>query len=358
MAENITVPKGLADVIVDETAIASTDSDGNLIYRGYVAEELAEKSTFEQVAYLIVYGHLPDRGELREFTSFLNSHENVTGTRRIMRLLPKDVLTIDMLRTVVSLVPLAEKDNDRVLLEIAAKMPRIISDGYRLTRGMKPFGKIRGSYAEKFYHLLTGSVDKKDARLFEELLILYMEHEFNASTFALRVTASTLADPRAAVTAALAAIKGPLHGGANAEILGYLLSLKSKEEARKYVDRKLDKKELVMGFGHRIYKAKDPRAQYLKRRLKDLALEKGAGQLYEVAVAIEDEMWEKKNIPANMDFYAAICMYLLGIDGTFNTPIFAASRSFGWAAHYLEQVSGNKLIRPSSRYVGKTGLHV
>ncbi len=353
------VKKGLAGVIVDNTAIASTDSNGTLIYRGYAAEELAEKSTFEEVAYLVVYGHLPNKKELLKFSNLLNRNSRVPqNINKIMKLLPRNTPAIDVLRSMVSLMPLNGDENDGKLLEIAAKIPRIISDWHRLSKGSAPLRGTAETYAERFYYLLTGNKSKSDARLLEELLILYMEHEFNASTFTLRVAASTLTDPQAAMTAALAAIKGPLHGGANAEILDYLLPMKSTPEARKYVDGKLRKKEKIMGFGHRIYKNKDPRAQYLKERLRGLAAAKGAEKLYNIAVAIEDEMWKMKNIPANMDFYAAICMYLMKIDPSLNTPIFAASRSFGWTAHYLEQVSNNKLIRPSSRYIGLLGMHL
>lgn len=353
------VKKGLAGVIVDDTAIASTDSSGTLIYRGYVAEELAERSTFEEVAYLVVYGHLPNKKERLKFSNLLSRNSRVApNIDKIMGLLPRNAPAIDVLRSIVSMMPLNENEDDGKLLEIAAKMPRIMSDWHRLSKGSLPLRSTDGTYAERFYYLLTGSKNKSDARLLEELLILYMEHEFNASTFTLRVAASTLTDPQAAMTAALAAIKGPLHGGANAEILDYLLQMKSTSEARRYVDAKLRKKEKIMGFGHRIYKNKDPRAQYLKERLRVFAAAKGAEKLYDIATAIEDEMWKMKNIPANMDFYAAICLYLMGIDSSFNTPIFAASRSFGWTAHYLEQVSNNKLIRPSSRYIGPVGMHL
>jgi len=355
----IEVAKGLDKVIIDKTGIASTDNEGNLVYRGYQAVDLAENASFEQTAYLIVYGRMPSKGELKDFSSFLVSHSGLDGnTEKIISMLPKNTSIIDLLRSIVSLMPLKETSNDRILLEIAAKMPRISSDGYRLLRGMPVLKDIDGSYAERFYYLLTGSTDKLSAKYFERMLILYMEHEFNASTFTLRVTASTLADPRASVTAALAAIKGPLHGGANAEILNYMLKMKSKDEAVSFVEGKLARHEKIMGFGHRIYKKLDPRAQYVKGQLRGLAKLRKMDKLYEFSTAMEKTIWDKKQIPANLDFYAAIYMHLLGIDEAFYTPIFASSRSFGWAAHYIEQVSDNKLIRPDSRYVGPTGLRV
>ncbi|MDE1860810.1 MAG: citrate/2-methylcitrate synthase [Candidatus Micrarchaeota archaeon] len=355
----IEVPKGLDKVIVDRTGIASTDSDGNLVYRGYRAVDLAEKRSFEQTAYLVMYGHLPDSSEIEDFSRFLMINYGIDdSTERIMQLMPKDTKLIDLLRSVVSLVPLKEKKDDKILIEIGAKMPRISSDGYRILKGMPILKDVQGSYAERFYYLLTGNYDSVGARYFEKILILYMEHEFNASTFTLRVAASTLTDPRAAVTAALAALKGPLHGGANAEILNYMLKMKSTDEAVKFVEDKLAKKEKIMGFGHRIYKKLDPRAQFAKEQLKSLAKLKDAEQLYDYAAAIEKAMWDKKQIPANLDFYAATCFYLLGIEESFYTPIFAASRLFGWGAHYIEQVSDNKLIRPDSKYVGPVGLEL
>jgi citrate synthase len=359
VAENglLEVPRGLDKVVVDTTSIAATDKDGWLIYRGYKATELAAKLHFEKAAYLVVYGSIPNDAKLKRFSSFLESNSSIDGaTDEVIGLLPMDAKVIDGVRSVVSMLPLRQKKPDMQMLEMAAKMPRIISNCYRAKRSMKPLGCIEGNYAERFYYLLTGKEDVESARYFERLLILYMEHEFNASTFALRVTASTLADPQAAFTTALATIKGPLHGGANAEILNYMLKMKRKSEAVELVDRKLGNKEKIMGFGHRIYKTMDPRAQFIKGQLRTLSKSRKMGKLLEMAEAVEKEMWVKKGLPANLDFYAAIYMYLLGIDEAFYTPIFAAARSFGWAAHYMEQVANNKLIRPDSRYTGRTGL--
>jgi citrate synthase len=356
--EPIVVPKGLDGVIVDDSAICTADSDnGTLIYRGYSAVELAEKASFEQTAYLIVYGKLPGRNELAEFSQFLKKNEEPdSNTKKIMALINKDTAVIDLMRSVVSLVPTNETKQDRVLLEIAAKMPHIAADGYRLINGAAPLPSISGTYAERFYYQLTGKNDAEAAKYLEKLLILYMEHEMNASTFALRVTASTLADPRAALTTALATIKGPLHGGANDQILNYIVKMDTKDEAVKFVDDRLARKEKIMGFGHRIYKKVDPRAQFMKKELDALSRLKHTEKLYDIAAAIEETVWDRKKLPANLDFYAALIMHLLGIDHVFYTPIFASSRSFGWAAHYLEQVGNNKLIRPDSRYIGPTGL--
>ena len=356
----IDVPKGLDKAIVDTTAISSTDAEGELIYRGYHAIELAEKLAYEETAYLVVYGKLPSKDELKEFSGFLSERASLDKKsdsilREISSGRPK---IIDSMRSTVSFMHIEEKENDKVLLEIAAKMPRISSDAFRYSRGTDTLPEPDGSLAERFYYLITGKADKKDARYFEKLLVMYMEHEFNASTFALRVAASTLTDPRSAIVAALATIKGPLHGGANSEVLEYMLKAQNRDDARKFMEYKLSRKEKVMGFGHRVYKKVDPRAQFIKKELLELSKAKGRKELYDIAIEMEKEMWERKKIPANLDFYAAIYMYLLGIDEEFYLPIFASSRCFGWTAHYIEQVSNNKLIRPSSRYTGASGLNI
>lgn len=351
----IKVPKGLSNVIVDETSIATTDSVGHLLYRGYKVVDLANKLTFEDISYLVVYGKLPDKEERESFINYLKENsslnEKITEIMKILK--ERDIMR--NLRSVVSFYPFSSSKDDELLLEIAAKFPKIISDSYRIARGLPTLKEINGRYSENFYYLLTGKDDREKARFLERLMVMYMEHEFNASTFALRVTASTLADPISAVTTALATLKGPLHGGANAEILDYILKFKSEKEAIDYVDEALEKKIKIMGFGHRVYKSMDPRAQFVKEQLRAMS---GDSDLFKIAEAIEKRMWEEKNIPANLDFYAAIYMYLLGIDQELYTPIFATSRVFGWAAHYLEQISDNKLIRPLSEYVGPQDLEI
>ncbi len=346
-------PKGLAGVVVDKTAIAITDSEGVLLYRGYRAIDLAEKAHFEDVAFLIVNGKLPSKSEKEAFIAKLKSGFGISEdiNRVISILKEKDMMRA--LRSLVSMYPYRSKDQDDLMLEMASKFPELISNAFRLSRGMQPLNPIEGTYAERVYYLLTGKNDPKKARYLEELMILYMEHEFNASTFALRVTASTLADPVSAFTTALATLKGPLHGGANAEILEFFDGFKDVQEAIEYVDTQLQRGEKVMGFGHRVYKRLDPRAQFVKMKLRELA---GDSKVVKIAEAIEQRMWEKKSIPANVDFFAALYMHLLGIQEDFYTPLFAASRVFGWCAHYKEQLSDNKLIRPDAQYVGPTGL--
>ncbi|MEM0154623.1 MAG: citrate/2-methylcitrate synthase [Methanothrix sp.] len=354
-SKSVRVAKGLERVIVDDTAISSTDSAGNLIYRGYPAIELASKKSFEEVAYLVAYGKLPNKAELKEFTSKLLKLSKLNGhTKRLLDSIGKKTQKMDMLRTAISGMELNGDDNSK-LIQMSASMPSLVTfNDSKIKKGQNT--KSGKSYSERFYYGITGRADKESARYLEKLLILYMEHEFNASTFSLRVTASTLAGPQAAFTSALGTLKGPLHGGANSEVLKYMLNFKSKDEAIKFVDKKLKAKEKIMGFGHRVYKIKDPRAQFVKAELDVLARKKGKEELLDYAKTIEERMWELKRIPANVDFYAAIYMYLLGIEERFYLPIFASARSFGWIAHYNEQVSSNKLIRPDSNYIGPKGL--
>ncbi len=342
-------PKGLEGVYVDTTEIATTDKTGNLVYRGYRVIDLAEKTSFENIAYLVVYGSMPDAEKSRGFSRFLRENAQVSEESRKIAEVLRGRPVIDVLRTVVSSLK-SEGMNTDALLSIAAKFPEIIHSA----ANRSPAGsKLPEAYPDRFYYLLTGKEDRNKSRLLEKILIMYMEHEFNASTFALRVTASTMADPVCAFTTALATLKGPLHGGANSAVLKFLLDIKNRDEVKKYVDSALEKKEKIMGFGHRVYKDKDPRAQYIKKILLENFRDNPAVQN---AVYMEEYIWSRKALAANVDFYGALYMYLLGIEEKFYLPIFAAARSFGWVAHYSEQISNNKLIRPLAHYVGKTDL--
>ena len=345
----ITVPKGLVGVVVDRTAICTTDAEGNLVYRGYSAVDLVQKKSFEEVAYLVVNGELPDREELKRFNAMLISKGSLD---------PRVIQVIDIMkerdlmkgvRSIISLYPYTSATNEELLPEIIAKVPAIIAFSHASSTGRKVHESHSDTYSGRFYEMITGNSDTRRSSFLSKLMILYMEHEFNASTFVLRVAASTLTDPASAFTAALGTLKGPLHGGANAEILDFFKSFRSTDEAIKYVDSQLESGKKVMGFGHRVYKQKDPRAQIVKQLLRELNPE---SRELAIAEAIEARVWEKKHLPANLDFYAAILMDQLGIPQELYTAIFAASRVFGWWAHYLEQLSDNKLIRPSSEYVG------
>ncbi len=351
----IEVPRGLSGVIVDTTAIATTDQTGNLVYRGYRAVDLARKHSFGEVAFLIVYGDLPSRSQYSEFEQKILSLSHIDEKYVKLIQLLKESNVLASMRTVTSAIHVEGGDRMEQLLNIAAKFPEIASHSYRIYRNLEMIHSEEADMSRRIYQLSTGKDDPERAKFLEKILIMYMEHEFNASTFALRVAASTETDPASAVNAALSTLKGPLHGGANSEILSYLLKFKNEEEGIDFVRKKLENKQLVMGFGHRIYKTKDPRAQFIKEELRKLI---GETKRFQIADAIENYMWEQKNLPANLDFYGAFYLNEVGIDEPLYTPLFAVARVFGWVAHYLEQSANNKLIRPLSKYTGKTDRKV
>lgn len=353
MTDFITVPKGLGNVVVDKTAIATTSNEGELLYRGYKAVELAEKKSFEDVAFLVVNGKLPTTEESRRFKESLIRNWGVSPSVRKVMEIVREKNVMRNIRSMISLYPFESKDEHEIFLKMESVLPQLCSDSYSISRS-EGYREPKGDgFSGRFYSLITGKVHEVNERMFQKLMILYMEHEFNASTFALRVTASTLADPVSAVTSALATLKGPLHGGANTEVLEYLADIKNKNDAMAYVDEKIETKGKIMGFGHRVYKTKDPRAQFVKNMLKEAAPDH---DLLLAAENVEEYLWEKKKLPANVDLYAAILMNYLGINEALYLPVFAASRIFGWNAHYFEQVADNKIIRPAAEYVGPEGL--
>jgi citrate synthase len=356
------VPKGLDGVSVTETTIAKIDVDGALIYRGYDINDLARNASFEETAYLILRGELPTKKDLDAFKSSLSSKMKVDPRLNgVIRDLPKNSHPMDVLRTAVSALGSIdrEKNTAEQQLSIAAKMPGLVANAPRVLRGERMVEPRKDlPYAANLLYMIDGKEHPSlDAWIFERELIFYMEHDLNASSFTVRVVASTLADPYAAVTAGVAALKGPLHGGANEAAMQTLSTLKDAPAARQYVENAFAEGRKVIGFGHRIYKNFDPRAKLSKRYLKQLLDSKGLGDsLFAICDAMEKEMWERKKLPANLDFYAGPIFYTLGIPIPLYTPIFAASRVFGWIAHYNEQVEENKLIRPDATYLGQKGL--
>lgn len=363
MSDKIRVPKGLYGVVVDESAIAKSDVSGSLVYAGYSIDDLAEHASFTEAAYLVLNGRLPKKGELEEFERLLRSNSSPPSeVYSIAGLLPADSHPMDSLRTCVSALGAMvshTQDRETAELSLAAKMPALVSNCYRIAHGQGIINPDRSlDYASDFLRMITGRVPGQTERwVFERLLMFYLEHDLNASSFTVRVIGSTLADVYAAVTGGLAALKGPLHGGANENAMKMLLEVGDPAKAKAFIDSMLAKGEKVPGFGHRVYKRVDPRAQLAKGLLKRLIEEVRADtSLYELCDAIERYMWEKKKLPANVDFYAAPIFYLLGIPIPLYTPIFAASRVFGWIAHYNEQLKDNKIIRPDVEYVGPRGL--
>jgi citrate synthase len=354
--------KGLAGVSVADTKISKSGHDGSLVYRGYPISEIAANAGYEETAWLILNGKLPTKSELESFSRQLRS-ESVVDEKifTIMRGLGGRARPVDAIRTAIS--ALGSIDEKRGVVEqetsVESKMSVLAANSLRVPRGEAPRKPKEGlGFTDNLLQMLTErESDEYERWVFERALIFYLEHDMNASSFTVRVVASTLADPYAAATAGLASLKGPLHGGANEAAMGMLLEVEDPAKASEFLDTSFKKGRKVMGFGHRIYKDFDPRARLCKQYLGELVRRRGQDdRLYRLCDALEKGMWEKKRIPPNLDFYAAPIFYLLGIEVPLYTPIFAASRVFGWMAHYNEQVEDNKLIRPDSIYVGPTGL--
>jgi len=358
----IRVPKGLAGVSVTDTKISKSASDGSLVYRGYPIAEIAANAGFEETAYLILNGRLPNRNELRAFTVGLRSRLRVERkVFDIMRQLGRRAHPIDVVRTSVSALGSIDREEttEGKQMSIEAKMSVLAANCLRVPKGETPRKPKDGlRFSDDLLQMLTPKrADEYERWVFERVLIFYMEHDMNASSFTVRVVASTLADPYAAAAAGLSSLKGPLHGGANEAAMEMLLEVEDPAKAHVFLEAAFKGGRKVMGFGHRVYKEFDPRARLCKRYLKEMLKRRGGDDtLYRLCDAIEMGMWEAKRIPANLDYYAAPIFYLLGIEVPLYTPIFAASRVFGWMAHYNEQVEENKLIRPDATYVGPSGL--
>ncbi len=362
MSEPLRVADGLYGVAVTDTGISKSAVDGSLTYRGYEIKQLFEKATFEECVYLVLEGRLPNRRELDAFTTDLKSHAALSReTQNLIGTLPADGHPMDVLRTAVSSLGVTERSLParEQQISLIAKMPAFVANCYRIVRGM-PAMEPRPDLSQgaNLLYMLKGKLPSDfETWAFERELILYLEHDVNASTFTVRVVASTLADIYAAATAGLAALKGPLHGGANEAAMEMLLEVVEPDNAGTYVKDSLAGGKKIMGFGHRVYKKVDPRAQLSKQLLKRLLEEQGKDdKLYRLADALERAMWDAKTIPANLDFYAAPIFYSLSIPIHVYTPIFAASRMTGWIAHYNEQLMHNKLFRPDAVYVGPSDL--
>ena len=362
MAEGLKPPKGLAGVSVTETKIAKSDADGTLVYRGYPISEIAANAGFEETAYLILNGSLPTGADLRAFSSKLRVMQTVD--RRvfvIMKELGGEAHPVDVLRTANSALGSIDVQDSVAdqQASLEGKMSVLAANCRRVPRGEKPRMPAPDlGFSDNLLQMLTAKeATDYEKWVFERVLIFYMEHDLNASSFTVRVVASTLADPYAATSAGLAALKGPLHGGANEAAMQMLLEIGDPEKAEGFVDGAFKEGRKVVGFGHRVYKKFDPRARLCKEYLREiLRRREEPDTLYSLCDRLEGVMWERKNLPANLDYYAAPIFYLLGIEVPLYTPIFAASRVFGWMAHYNEQVAENKLIRPDATYVGPTGL--
>jgi 2-methylcitrate synthase/citrate synthase II len=354
---------GLEGVIAGESAICQVNSDAGLLYRGYDVHDLAKRCSYEQVAYLLLMGELPDAAQLARFRGELDAHrklpEQVIGT---LRLQPRGAHPMDVLRTGVSMLAGFDEDltdnsheaNLRKSIRLLARINSLAATAHRVASGKEPVPPQPGlSHAADFLQQLTGKpAEDWMIKSLNVLFILYAEHDFNASTFAARVTASTLADLYAAVTAALAALKGPLHGGANEQAMAMLEEVSKAPDAQAWVADRLAKKQLIMGFGHRIYKKGDGRAAIMHEMAKEIGPRVGQTHWVPAAEALEAAMAKQKGLFANADLYAAPLFHMMGIASELNTPIFAVGRCAGWCAHVTEQQDHNRLIRPKSLYSG------
>jgi citrate synthase len=355
---------GLEGVVVARSRLCSIDGhNGILIYSGYDVGDLAEHSSYEEVCFLTLHGRLPLREEMDEFAADLIAHRELSDeTDSVVDMLATHAAPMEMLRTAVSSDSFDDPDKDsnaadaniRKATRLIAKMPTMVARYHRRRNGLEPIPPDPSlSHAANFLHMLNGEpVSEAAAKTFDVALILHADHEMNASTFTARVIASTLSDMHSAITGAIGALKGPLHGGANEQVMRLLQSIPADASVEDEIRARLDRKDRIMGFGHRVYKTWDPRAVILKRFSKELGEEAGDPRWYDMSEQIEHTVVAEKGLYPNVDFYSASTYHYLGIDTGLFTPIFAMSRVVGWAAHVIEQHADNRLIRPSSEYVG------
>jgi citrate synthase len=354
---------GLEGVIAGETAISSV-GDG-LRYRGYPVTELAEHATFDEVAYLLLYGELPTAAQLKAFQARVAMARRLPEpVRQLFHALPKWTPPLDALRTAVSALAHFDQDmadnsheaNVRKAERLLAQMPVAVADQYRISQGLQPvLARQELSHAANFLYMLRGTEPTpEEVRALDVSLILYAEHEFNASTFTARVIASTLSDLHSAITGAIGALKGSLHGGANEKVMDVLRAAGGPESAEKWTLEALGRKERIMGFGHRVYKAGDVRAGVLKEYARKAA-DTGGPELArweETADTVERVMAREKNMYPNLDWPAGRLYHAMKLDVPLYTPMFALSRVAGWSAHVIEQLDNNRLIRPRGLYTG------
>ena len=352
---------GLEGVIAGETAISTVET--GLTYRGYAIEELAAHSTFEEVAYLILYGELPTHDQLAGFRSRLGAAASVPAEMfDTLRQIPAGVPTMDVLRTAASFLAHFDPDvedgsheaNLRKAERLLAQLPMVIAARQRLKEGKQPVAADASlSLVANFLWMLRGEKPgDKQVKALDVSYILYAEHEFNASTFAARCVCSTLSDLHSSITAAIGTLKGPLHGGANERALEVLLEVGSVEKAEAWAQQMIARRQKVMGFGHRVYKDGDPRAVYLKKLVAPIAAETGNQALEATAEVIERVLWTEKKIPPNVDWPCARLYHYLGLPPDLFTPLFVAARVVGWSAHVIEQLDNNRIMRPRAIYRG------
>ncbi|MFQ5686754.1 MAG: citrate/2-methylcitrate synthase [Candidatus Scalindua sp.] len=364
MNDKSKIASGLEGVIAGRTSICKIDGEqSKLFYNGYSINDLALNSSFEEVAYLLLHGELPDKKSLKDFCSKLSNEREIPAALiNIIKELPFGTDPMDVLKIAVGILHTSDPDglsntndaNMRKAIRLIAKIPAIITYDYRIANKMEPVRPdARLSLASNFLYMLNGKEPESyKSDVLDKSLILYAEHGLNASTFTARVVASTLSDLHSAVMAAIGALKGPLHGGANERVMEMLLEIGDVEKVEPWVKQALSEKERIMGFGHRVYKKQDPRGIIIKEMVKELGERLGNNKWFEMSQMMEDIVTAEKGLHPNLDFYSSSAYYLLGIPISLYTPIFVVSRITGWIAHVTEQYNDNRLIRPRSEYIG------
>jgi citrate synthase len=355
---------GLRGVVAASSSIGDVNGEkGELIYQGINIHDLANNSTFEEVVFLLWNGRLPKRAELEELKSNIAANQQLAPEiLALMRQLPRDAEPMDTLRTTVSALSFYDKNardtsreaSIKTATRLTAQFPTIVAAIDRLRNGQEPIQpKAENNIATNFLYMLKGEMPSpEDAHVLDVALILQADHELNASTFTARVVAGTLADMYGAVTAAIAALSGPLHGGANTNVMKMLLEIGEIDRVEPYIKDALAAKRKLMGFGHAVYKTEDPRATNFRRFSKELAERSGDSKWYEMSRKVEETIKREKGLFPNVDFFSASTFYMMGIPLDLYTPIFAISRISGWTGHILEQYANNKLIRPRAEYTG------
>jgi citrate synthase len=366
--ESTAATAGLRGVVAAQSAIGDVNGEqGILIYQGYDIHDLAENSTFEEVIFLLWNGRLPKKDELEGLKAQFQANSDIPAEIvEMMKTFPKDANPMDVLRTSVSALGFYDKDGHgtdretavKTAVKLTAQIGTLVAAWERIRSGKEPIAPDDSlSIAENFLYMFTGEKPEADeAHIFDVALILHADHELNASTFTTRVIAGTLADIYGAVTGGIAALAGPLHGGANTNVMKMLKEIGSEENIDSWLDKALEEKRKIMGIGHAVYKTEDPRATWLRKFSKQLGEKKGEMKWFNMSQKIEKAMLEKKGMHPNVDFYSASAYYLMDIPLDQYTPIFAVSRISGWTGHILEQYGNNKLIRPRAEYIGARDL--
>ncbi len=360
--------RGLEGVVAAETSVSSVDGvHGRLTYQGYDIHEIAERICFTECIHLLWTGRLPKSDELARLRSEIVAEMRLPSqVQDMIRLTPPNAHPMAVLRSAVSMLSTFDPDTEdrspeasrRKARRLMGQVSTIIADLHRIRSGLPPVSADpKFGISANFLYMMRGTPpDALEQRAMDLLMLLHADHGLNASTFTARVISSTLGDMHAAITGALGALKGPLHGGANQRVMEMILDIEHPDTVRDYVEGMLENRQRIMGFGHRVYRVEDPRARHLREYSEKLCTRAGQTKLYEISHRIEQIVSETKGIYPNVDFYSATVQHALGIPPEYFTALFAASRTAGWIAHIVEQYADNRLIRPTSKYVGEMGL--